>query len=90
MFRLSSFLNIDPTKFINDPTKTKILLPKPPASNSYVVWDPAYLDCHTYDKLEKYYNQTNTGLIDFINNASNKPKDEPYFGQFTTSRSKCK
>ena len=90
MFRLSNFLNIDPKMFINDATNTKILLPKPPASNSYVEWDPAYLDCKTYNKLEKYYNQTNEGLVDFINSFSNKPKDEPKFQPFTSSRSKCK
>ena len=90
MSRLSSFLGIDPKKFIRNETQSTILLPKPPASNSYVNWEPAYLDCKTYDKLDKYFNKTNAGLIDFINSASNKPKEEPIFEAFTSSRSKCK
>ena len=90
MFRLSSFLSIDQKRFINDETKSKVLLPKPPASNSYVEWDPAYMDCTTFDKLDKYYHETNDGLIGFINNAPNKPKEEPVFENFTSSRSKCK
>ena len=89
MFRLSSFLNIDPKMFIHD-NATKISLPKPPASNSYVIWDPAYLDCKTFDRLEKYFNETNAGLIDFINKAPKKPKDEPLFLPFASYRSKCK
>ena len=89
MSRLSRFLDIDPNKFIKN-EKSMILLPKPPASNSYVDWEPAYLDCKTFDKLDKYFNKTNAGLINFINNASNKPKEEPTFEAFTTSRGKCK
>ena len=90
MTRLSSFLDIDPNKFIKNETQSVILLPKPPASNSYVNWDPAYLDCKTFDKIDKYFNKTNAGLINFINSASNKPKQEPIFEAFTSSRSKCK
>ena len=88
--RLSSFLEIDAKVFYNNPKNPKnIILPAPPPSNSYVEWAPGYMDCPTFDKLTRLYERENAGLIKFINNAPNKPKDEPFFPPFISIRSKC-
>jgi len=47
------------------------------------------MDCSTHDKLYKHYTKHNVGLIDYINLASGKPSNEPYFPPFESSRPKC-
>jgi hypothetical protein len=90
MKRLSSFLQLDPKFFLNDPKNPdKILLPPPPPSNVYVQWDGAYMDCATFENLNKYFKRENDGLYDFINNVGNKPKQEPTFSPFTSKKSNC-
>ena len=90
MTRLSSFLNIGQNKLMNDPENSeKIILPPPPPSNTYVDWEPSFMDCPTYEKLYKYFEKENEGLYDFLNNAPNRPKQEPIFPMFTSTRSKC-
>lgn len=93
MQRVSSFLNINYQDFLDsagNANKTKVVLPQPPPSNSYVDWLPAFMDCRTYDMLEEYYNQQNDGLFALINDAVDKPAQEPLFPSFTKSRNKCK
>jgi Sulfotransferase domain len=48
-----------------------------------------YLDCKTYDELDKYYKRVNKNLFDYINNAADKPEDEPTFPWFDSSRATC-
>jgi hypothetical protein len=87
--RLSNFLEIDPKVFYTNINEKKITLPAPPPSNSYVEWAPSYMDCATFEKLDRLFKRENEGLIEFINNTPNKPKQEPYFPPFTSIRSKC-
>lgn len=93
MQRLSAFLDIDYSGFLEtagNENKTRVILPQPPASNSYVDWLPAFMDCKTHDVLDKYYKEQNAGLYALINNDPKKPKEEPYFPEFTSARGKCK
>ena len=48
------------------------------------------LDCKSFDYLTDYYNKMNKGLIEFINDASDKPAEEPVFPAFGGNRSSCK
>ena len=90
MHRLSDFLGIQFDEFLNNQNKSQVILPKPPPSNSYVTWAPAFMDCKTHDMLDKYYKEQNVGLLALINDDPRKPKEEPYFPAFTSARSKCK
>ena len=93
MMRLSSFLNIQYKEFLEtagDPTKSKVVLPQPPASNTYVEWEPAFMDCKTHDVLATYYAEQNRGLYELINNDPARPRVEPFFPPFSSARGKCK
>jgi len=93
MQRLSTFLNIDYQGFLDtagNADKTKVVLPQPPPSNTYVDWAPAFMDCRTHDTLFEYYKQQNEGLYSLINDAEDRPAQEPFFPAFTSARSKCK
>ena len=90
MHRLSDFLGIEFEPFLNNPNHTKVVLPQPPPSNSYVTWSPAFMDCKTHDMLENYYRAQNVGLLSLINDDPRKPTQEPPFPPFVSARSKCK
>lgn len=90
MHRMSDFLGINFGEFLNNDNKTRVVLPQPPPSNSYVTWAPAFMDCKTHDMLDKYYQEQNVGLLSLINDDPHKPKEEPHFPAFTSARSKCK
>jgi len=93
MQRLSSFLNIKYDSFLEtagDVNKTKVVLPQPPPSNSYVDWAPAFMDCATHDSLAKYYAEQNQGIFELINNDTTKPPQEPFFPSFVSVRYKCR
>lgn len=47
------------------------------------------LDCQTYDYLSNYFVKKNVGLIELINDAHDKPVDEPPFPAFRSNRSVC-
>ena len=47
------------------------------------------LDCKTFDSLYEYFKKKNTGLIAYINDAPNKPTDEPPFEDFVVNREVC-
>ena len=48
------------------------------------------LDCKTFDSLHEYFCKKNTGLVAYINDATNKPTDEPPFDEFVINRDVCK
>lgn len=89
-FRMSAFLGLNADLMINDKKNQLVLLPPPPAANAHVDWSPGVLDCRTYGQLQSYYNSQNDGLSRLINDAKDRPKEEPQFPPFVQSRSDCK
>jgi len=83
--RLSQFLGIEGSEFLNKNNKTE--LPPPPTNNKYSDWPGSYLDCEVYEKKYKYYSKRNEGLIEFINDAKKKPKLEPRMPNFDFAHS---
>ena len=47
------------------------------------------LDCTTFDELDSYYQKINKNLVTFINQAVDKPSDEPEFPDVVSSRNSC-
>jgi hypothetical protein len=62
----------------------KVELPKPHAKKP-----STFLDCATFDSLNKHYMKVNAELARYVNSGRSKPAAEPYFPAFKSVRSSC-